>query len=119
LTSAAFLPGRFVWCRFPFSEKPGEPGDKEHIGYIADIRRNPAGRLVVMVLYTTSRQWEDFAPKPLGILSVDLERARAMGQERPFVLDARRIAFLPVDPAFFPRLSRPDRGIIGVAPLAF
>jgi len=114
-----YIPGQFVWCLFPFSEEPGEPGLKEHIGYIADIRRKQASQMTMMMLYTTSRQWNPDVPQPLGILPVNQDQARTMGQDKPFVVDARRIAFLPVTPSFFPRLMKPGNGIAGVAPKSF
>ena len=29
-------PGDFVWCNFPFSEAPDQPGPQRHIGYVLD-----------------------------------------------------------------------------------
>jgi hypothetical protein len=39
-----------------------------------------------------------------------------MGQSRPFTLDLRRIAPLPVTEEWFPDLDTPDHGILGRAP---
>ncbi|MBL9035787.1 MAG: hypothetical protein JNN33_13545 [Rhodospirillaceae bacterium] len=117
--SPPFQPGQFVWCRFPFFEAPLSPGEKERIVYVADIRQHPARRvLTVMSLYTTTRTWDADAARPLGIIPVDAAAAARMNQ-KPFVIDARRIAFVPLDEAFFPRLRTPDAAIVSTAPPAF
>ena len=100
-------------------EAPLRPGPKEHIGYIADIRRlGGNAHLTVMSLYTTTRRWEPGIPLPIGIIPVETELARRMRQ-KGFVLDARRVAFLPLDTTFFPRLGQPDKGIVFTASLRF
>lgn len=40
--------------------------------------------------------------------------AQSMNQ-KGFVMDARKIAFMPVNQDFFPRLAEPDKGIIYTA----
>jgi hypothetical protein len=54
----------------------------------------------------------------MGVVIVNAEKSRAMGQ-KPFVLDARRLALLPLTDLWFPELSKPDRGIVAIAPAAF
>jgi hypothetical protein len=108
--------GQFVWCLFPFRERPLKPGPVEHVGYVGGagrMLRRP--HVTVMTLYTTTKVWPETGPLPRGLIAVDGERARRMGQ-KPFVLDARRIAFLPFSSDFFPRLESADRGVIAEAP---
>ncbi len=45
------------------------------------------------------------------MIPVTEDLARRMNQ-KPFVINARRIGFLPITPAFFPRLAMPDHGIV-------
>jgi hypothetical protein len=39
--------------------------------------------------------------------------------QKPFVIDARRIAFVPVTEEFFPRLRASDKGVVYEAPKGF
>lgn len=110
-----FKPRQFVWCQFPFMEEPLRPGPEEHVGYVADIRRiDGNAHLTVMSIYTTTTPWEPGVKLPLGIIPVEPTMAEKMNQ-RGFVMDARKIAFIPVNRAFFPRLADPDKGIIFTA----
>jgi hypothetical protein len=115
LTAPPFEPRQFVWCRFPFFEDPLRPGPQEHIAYIVDLREiREHAHLTVMSLYTTTRPWQPGVKLPLGVLPVEPALARTMKQ-KAFVIDARKIAFLPLTPDFFPRLDRPDKGIVHTA----
>lgn len=107
--------GAFVWCRFPLSENPRNPGpdDHLHLVYIADAAKNN-----VLTIYTTSVSWDPKVPTPIGVMIVKEEQARALGQ-KPFVLDARRIALLPLTTDWFPGLLKPDRGILKIADKTF
>ncbi len=67
----------------------------------------------VFLCYTTSQPW--VGPLPLGVFRVDREAALGMGQSRPFTIDLRRMATVPVTEAWFPDLGRPDHGIVGRA----
>jgi hypothetical protein len=40
-------------------------------------------------------------------------------KQKSFVMDARKIAFIPVNSAFFPRMATPDKGIIHTASQRF
>jgi len=51
-------------------------------------------------------------------MRVDAPQAKALGQ-KPFVLDARRLALLPLTEDWFPHLSKPNHGIVAIAPLDF
>jgi hypothetical protein len=68
----------------------------------------------VLVAFTTSQPWT--GPRPPGLYRIDRETAAVMGQYRPFTLDLRRIASLPVSVDWFPGLDTPDDGILGRAP---
>jgi hypothetical protein len=119
LTKAPFVPGQFVWCKFPYSEAPLLPGDKERIVYIADVRQRADRRIfTVMSLYTTTVPWEPGSPLPLGVVPVTGVAAAKMNQ-KSLVIDARRIAFVPATDDFFPRLGSPERGIIYEATKGF
>jgi hypothetical protein len=64
--------------------------------------------------YTTSQPWE-YESKPAGVVIFDRTEAVNLGQDRAFVLDLRRLAYLPVTPAWFPYLGQPSDGIVGRA----
>lgn len=110
-----YRPRRFVWCRFPFMEAPLRPGPKERVAYLADIRQI-AGKshLTAMAIYTTTTRWAPDIPLPFGVLIVEPALAAAMDQ-KSFVLDARKIAFIPINRAYFPRLGVPSQGIVHMA----
>jgi hypothetical protein len=110
--SHPYRTGQFVWCRYPQREQPHEPGSKIRIGYVAVTRRAPSG-LVVALLYTTTKPMS--APLPLGVILIDERQARTLGQ-KPFSIDARSVAVLPVSEEYFPYLDRADRGVQGEAP---
>jgi hypothetical protein len=100
-------------------EEPVLPGPKERIGYILDVRRIRGNdHFTVMSAYTTTAQWQAGVPLPAGLVPVDAVTARTLGQ-KSFVLDARKVAFIPVTAEFFPRLGTPDRGIVHTAPETF
>lgn len=114
-----FSPRQFVWCQFPYMEEPLRPGPEEHIGYIADIRQisgNP--HFTVMSIYTTTTPWEPEVKLPFGVLPIQSAMAQKMNQ-KGFVLDARRVAFIPVSRDFFPRLDAPEKGIVHTASRGF
>ncbi len=119
MSQPPFLPGQFVWCRFPYSEAALAPGDKERIVYVADIREHAQRKvLTVMSLCTTTSQWDPDSPIPLGVIPVAAAAAAEMNQ-KPFVIDARRIAFVPMTEDFFPRLRSSERGIVHTVTKAF
>jgi len=110
---------QFVWCRFPFIEEPLRPGPSEHVAYVADVRQlHGKPHLTVMAIYTTTTAWEPGARLPLGVLPIGSEIAQKMRQ-KSFVMDARKVAFVPATPRFFPRLDFSDKGIIHTASRSF
>jgi hypothetical protein len=68
--------------------------------------------------YTTSRLWSPDVALPFGVLAFNREVATPYGQSRAFVMDLRRIAFVPITPAWFPRIEQPGHGIQGHVPKA-
>jgi hypothetical protein len=81
---------------------------------VQDVQR--IGRDVfVATLYTTTARWSANTPLPLGVIPISGHQADKLKQ-RPFVIDGRCIAILPIVAAFFPHLPEADHGIKGAAP---
>jgi hypothetical protein len=115
----AFQVRQFVWCQFPYLEEPLRPGPKEHVAYVADARQiRGKAHLTVMAIYTATAPWQAGAKLPLGIIPIASEIAQQKKQ-KSFVMDARKIAFIPVNQAFFPRIATPEKGIIHTASQRF
>jgi len=68
----------------------------------------------VFLAYTTSQPWTN--RRPFGLYTFDREAAAEMGQSRPFTLDLRRLAAVPVTADWFPDLNAPNHGAVGRAP---
>ena len=112
MKSAPFHEGDFVWVNFPQREAPITPGPR-HIAY--SIAVTGQGRAYQgMLAYTTSKPWPGALPE--GVRRFSEQQAKSLGQERAFVLDLRRIAWIPITEAWFPYLNAPDHGIVGQAP---
>ena len=101
--------GAFVKALFLLDEQPRRP-DLLHICYCLGVTPSLA-----IVAYTTSRPWPPGAPTPLGIRLFAAEEARLLDQ-RPFVLDLRRLAKLPLGRTWFPEIETPGRGVVAMAP---
>jgi len=114
VTATPFRHGDFVWCAFPEREAPLRPGPL-HIAYTIGIGGTPT-RPMAVVAYTTSQPWE--GPTPPGVVTFNAADAAQLGQARPFVLDLRRMAYLPLTTSWFPRLEEPCAGMLGRAPKA-
>lgn len=71
---------------------------------------------MAVVAYTTSQPWE--GPMPPGIVVFNTADAVLLGQARSFVLDLRRMAYLPLTAGWFPRLHEPGARVLGRAPKA-
>lgn len=102
---------------FPTRENPARPGLR-HVAYVVEVFAKPgqAGTAFeALAAYTTSQPWPH-AAKPFGLFAFDQQQAAGLGQDRAFVLDLRRVAYVPVTPAWFPDLARPGGGIQGRAP---
>lgn len=111
-----YYAGEFVWCRFPFSENPMEPGDSSNIGYVFAVTERGGQYYVVAAIYTTSQPWPSEVPKPPGVISITEKQAKGLNQ-KAFVVDGRRVAFMPATEDFFPYVTRSDRGVQAVAPV--
>jgi hypothetical protein len=124
LTPPWLIAGDFVWCAFPETEHPATPSRAEHIGYAlliveagAASRRSPDHEHDALMAYTTSRPWPYAARRP-GVIAFSSAQAAEVGQRRGFVLHLWRVARLLVVPAWFPRLSSVDAGVVGRASTA-
>jgi hypothetical protein len=121
VTAPRFIAGDFLWCAFPETEHPATPSRTHHIGYTllvveagAASRRAPDHEHDALIAYTTSRKWPHAAARP-GVIAFSSDQAAMLGQRRGFVLHLWRVARLPVIPAWFPRLSAADAGVVGRA----
>ena len=112
MTAPPLQQGDFVWCAFPERESPLRPGPL-HVAYTLAVAA-VAGGHGVMAAYTTSQPWT--GPLPQGVVAFDREAAAGLGQARAFVLDLRRLAYLPLTAAWFPRVGEVDAGILRRAP---
>jgi hypothetical protein len=114
VTSPRLQQGVFVWCAFPEREAPSRPGPI-HVAYTLAVAAVADG-YGVMAAYTSSQPWA--VPLPHGVIAFDSTEAAALGQARPFVLDLRRLAYLPLTAAWFPRLAAQGAGVLGRGPKA-
>ena len=112
MTAPAFQQGDFVWCAFPEREAPLRPGPL-HVAYTLAVAGVGGGHSV-MAAYTTSQPWAGTLPQ--GVIAFDREEAAGLGQARAFVLDLRRLAYLPLTATWFPRVGETDTGVLGRAP---
>lgn len=113
--SPPYRAGEFVWCRFPFSEKPTKPGGSNHISYVFAVTERGGRHYVVAAIYTTSQPWPAEVPIPPGVIPITEKQSKGLNQ-KAFVVDGRRVAFMPATEDFFPYLTQSDRGVQAVAP---
>ena len=111
MTVPALQHGDFVWCAFPERETPWHPGPL-HVAYALAVAA-VAGGYGVMAAYTTSQPWPGALPQ--GVIAFDSEEAAGLGQARAFVLDLRRLAYLPLTTTWFPRMGEMRAGVLGRA----
>ena len=81
--SIPFQAGQFVWSRFPFHERPNDPGPIDHVAYIArvvTIHGRPHATAVS--IYTTTRQVRAGEAVPIGLIPVPEDLARRKNQKR-------------------------------------
>jgi len=114
VTAPALQQGDFVWCAFPEREAPLRPGPL-HVAYTLAVAAVVGGH-GVMAAYTTSQPWAGALPQ--GVIAFDSAEAATLGQARAFVLDLRRLAYLPLTTAWFPRVAEEGAGVLGRAPKA-
>jgi hypothetical protein len=70
-----------------------------------------------VVAYTTSQPWPHAVGRP-GVIPFSAAQAIELGQQRAFILHLWRVAYLPITPAWLPRLSDSDGGVVGHASVA-
>jgi hypothetical protein len=108
--------GSFVWTLFPFGppHQPELPGPARNIAYV--LAQNTGQRPAKLLLAcTSSGPWRGAAPvPPLGVIEFGAAEARALRQ-RPFHIDLRCLAQVPLTSAWFPDLGHPDHGVVAVA----
>jgi hypothetical protein len=103
--------GQFVWSYFPYENNPIKPGPDEHIVYVIGLNRHRDGTPFVICAYTTSQPWKTSEKPPIGVIPITKDVAKSLGQ-KPFMIDVRRIGFLPINSAFFPRLTSENKGAL-------
>jgi hypothetical protein len=93
------------------------PGLTPHIAYCLGFR-SEAAPLQLMLAYTSSvqRRWGT-ERVPLGVIEFDAAAAALLNQ-RPFHIDPRCLARVPMSAPWFPRLDRVDRGVVAWADVA-
>jgi hypothetical protein len=114
VTVPALQQGDFVWCAFPEREAALRPGPL-HVAYTLAVGA-VAGGYGAMAAYTTSQPWGGALPP--GVIAFVSEEAASLGQARAFVLDLRRLAYLPLTPTWFPRVGETGAGVLGRGPKA-
>ena len=112
MTAPGLRHGDFVWCAFPERETPLRPGPL-HVAYCLAVAE-VAGGHGVMVAYTTSQPWAGALPP--GVIVFDGDEAASLGQSRAFVMDLRRLAYLPLTAPWFPHIAVAGGGVLGRAP---
>jgi len=101
---------------FPFGppEPPDRPGPVRHIAYVLATDSKPKVPMLLLA-YTSSGPWRGAAARlPLGVIEFDDAAARAVGQ-KPFHIDLRCLAQVPLAKHWFPDLGQTGSGIIGTA----
>lgn len=71
------------------------------------------GRIAIVAAYTTSQPWPANVRPPVGVHRVSQEASSRLGHAKPFVIDARKIAFMPLTKEFFPQMDDPAGGKVG------
>lgn len=105
--------GCFVWTMFPFGP-PDQPGPVRHVAYVLATNSRPKMPMLLLA-YTSSGPWRGATGRlPLGVMEFEAAAARAVGQ-KPFHLDLRCLAQVPLTKRWFPDIERPGQGIVGTA----
>lgn len=108
--------GDMVICNFPYSAAPSKPGPEPHTVIYLGATRLPTGGVAAIVTYTTTQYSNRAEALPPDEVQVDPEVARSFGQ-KPFTAHAHKLAVVPFDRSFFPRIEDPPAfGKTGHAP---
>ncbi|WP_147407782.1 hypothetical protein [Rhodopseudomonas palustris] len=120
--ASPFRRGDMVWSYFPFAEAPDIPAAVRHAGVIVGVfTPNEAARLAgrhlpaygaAVAVYTSSQVQKFGDQLPIGVIRVDLDRARQNNNAKAFFIDTRVRAYLPLHKAFFPDIDAPNHGVI-------
>lgn len=108
--------GSFVWTLFPFGppDPPDRPGPVRRIAFVLAIDTKPSIPQLLLA-YTSSGTWRGSADAvPQGVINFSEADAKAVGQ-KPFHMDLRCLAQVPLTSAWFPDLAQPGNGVVGVA----
>jgi hypothetical protein len=92
---------------FPFGppDPPDQPGPARHIAYVLATDSKPKVPRLLLA-YTSSGPWRGVSARlPLGVMEFDDAAARAVGQ-KPFHIDLRCLAQVPLAKRWFPDLSQ-------------
>ena len=113
---SAIADGSFVWTLFPFGppDPPDRPGPVRHIAFVLAIDTKPTTPQLLLA-YTSSGAWRGSADAvPQGVINFSKAEAKAVGQ-KPFHMDLRCLAQVPLAKRWFPDLGQTGVGIIGTA----
>jgi hypothetical protein len=117
MSPSPYKKGDFVWCNFPYREAPANPGPMAHVGYVqsVDSTTDPANPTMLVAYTTTSSSQMRDGEGQTGCIHITGKAAKGLGQN-DFMLDMRRLAFLPARQSFFPELGTSRmNGVIGRA----
>ncbi len=85
-----------------------------HIAFVLAVDTKPATPQLLLA-YTSSGAWRGSADAvPQGVINFGEREAKAVGQ-KPFHMDLRCLAQVPLNAAWFPDLAQPGHGVVGVA----
>lgn len=105
-----------VWCRFPLSEMPRQPGPKFRPGLVRSVRQSrDQQRVLVEVAYGTSRL---YGMEPGGLLIEAEDELAACGLIVPTCFPLARCVSLPWADAFFGTRMTGKGPIIGHLPVS-
>ena len=112
MSQSAIADGSFVWTLFPFGP-PDRPGPVLHIAFVLTVDTKPATPQVILA-YTGSGTWRGSTDAvPQGVINFSEAEAKVVGQ-KPFHMDLRCLAQVPLTAAWFPDLTQPGHGVVGV-----
>jgi hypothetical protein len=100
--------------RFGPPDPPDQPGPVRHVAYVLATNSRPKVPMLLLAC-TSSGPWRGATGRlPLGVMELEAAAARAVGQ-KPFHLDLRCLAQVPLTKRWFPDLERPGQGVVGTA----
>lgn len=105
-----------VWCRFPYDETPGKPGDIAHPALVFEVMEYREGKYAVRVAFGTSNM--DRGDKAMNFQVSNFAAQRAAGLAKETFFDLGRVKTLVWTDRWFEspdpkRWSTPVIGQIG------